>query len=278
MIEDVTGRPFPDFMADAVLRPTGMDRSTFAQPLPRNRWGEAASGYRADGAEVEGSWHVYPEMAAAGLWTTPTDLARFVVEVQRSLRGESNRVLSQSMAEAMLEPVQGDYGLGFGTRPEPAGYFGHGGANAGFRALLGAFRDGRGLVLMTNGDRGDALIRELRAAIGREYGWAELQPEVLTPFDLPAARRDALAGDYRVPALEAALITFTLTDDGLFHVTSDRLPPTTFVPVSETELVDITDGMRLNVEWDGDRVVRLRTQGVEVVPVDRAGPPDGGPG
>ena len=266
VVEDVTDRPFPEYMADAVLGPAGLTHSTFAQPLPEERWDDAASGHRPDGSKVEEDWHVYPEMAAAGLWTTPGDLARLGVEVQRSLGGESNRVLSQAMTEAMLEPVMDGYGLGFGTQPGPTGRFGHGGANEGFRANLVAFRDGRGVVVMTNSDRGGLLAQEILAAVGREYGWTELQPETLTRYDLPEVRRAALAGRYTVPAMGGFTLTLTATVDGLFDVASDRLPASTLVPVSATDLIDLSDGTRIAIEWDGDRVVRLRTQGVEVVP------------
>lgn len=266
VVEDVTGRPFEDYIAAAVLAPAGMDHSTFAQPLPEALWDQAASGYRPDGTEVEEGWHVYPEKAAAGLWTTPTDLAHLAVEVQRSLEGDANHVLSPDMTRRMLEPVMGSYGLGWGTVPEQSGRFSHGGANEGFRAMLVAFRDGRGAVVMTNSDRGGALYQEILAAIGLEYGWDELQPQTLALAPLTPARRDALGGHYTVPALGDGRITLTATADGLFDATGDRITDTTLVPVSDTELVDLTDGVRLIVEWDGDRVVRIRTQGIELVP------------
>jgi CubicO group peptidase (beta-lactamase class C family) len=267
VVEDVTGRPFEDHMADAVLAPAGMEHSTFAQPLPEDRWTDAASGHRSDGTRVEEDWHVYPEKAAAGLWTTPSDLARFAIAIQRSLRGGSGGLLSESTAEAMLTPVRDGYGLGFGIGPEP-GRFGHGGANEGFRATLAAFRDGRGVVVMTNSDRGGALAQEILLAVGRVYGWDELQPRTLTPVALPEPRRSALPGVYADEG-RGLRIVLEPTDDDLFAVTSEQIPATTLVPVSPTELVDLVDGVRLTVEWEGDRVVALRTQGVELVPVGR---------
>jgi CubicO group peptidase (beta-lactamase class C family) len=265
VVEDVTGRPFDEYMADAVLGPIGMEHSTFAQPLPEARWGDAASGHRGDGSTVEEGWHVYPEKAAAGLWTTPTDLARFAIEVQRSLRGESNRVLSRGMVEEMLTPVRSGYGLGFGVWPE-SGRFGHGGANEGFRATLAAFRDGRGVVVMTNSDRGAALAGEVLLAVGRVYGWGELRPETITPVSLSAARRAALSGSF-ADEDRGLRITLTPAQDGIFEVAGEQVGETTVVPVSETELVEMSDGVRLMIEWDGDRVVALRTQGLELVPV-----------
>lgn len=263
VIEDVTGRPFEDYMADAVLEPVGMVHSTFAQPLPRDRWRDAAAGHQPDGSRVEESWHVYPEKAAAGLWTTPTDLARLAIEVQRSLRGESNAVLSQAMTRTMLEPVRDGYGLGFATQPD-IGRFGHGGANEGFRANLIAFRDGRGIAVMTNSDLGAAVAQELTMAIAREYGWDEIAPRILAVADLTADQRDAIAGTWVIPG-PGVRVTLTPTDDGLFHLESTIMRPTTYVPVSAERLVPLAPAPGIEVVWEDGRAVKLRAQGRELV-------------
>src|SRR5579864_5218810 len=90
---DVTKEPFPKLLHDTVLAPIGMTRSTYAQPLPQNLRENTATPYRRTGKPVEGGAHTYPEMAAAGLWTTPTDIARYAIEVRRSLNGQANHVL-----------------------------------------------------------------------------------------------------------------------------------------------------------------------------------------
>jgi CubicO group peptidase (beta-lactamase class C family) len=263
VVEDVTGRPFESYMAEAVLAPAGMIRSTFAQPLPEDRWGEAAAGHRSDGSRVEGGWHVYPEKAAAGLWTTPTDLARLAVEVRRSLRGESNAVLSRAMTRSMLDPVRNGYGLGFGTHPD-VGRFGHGGANAGFRANLVAFRDGRGIAVMTNSDEGAAVAQELTLAIAREYGWDEIAPRTLVVAELSADQRAAIAGTWVIPG-PGVRVTLTPTDDGLFRLESTIMRPTTYVPVSAERLVPLAPAPAIEVVWEAGDVVALRAQGRELV-------------
>ncbi len=103
LLLDVTGKQFPALLRELVLDRAGMKRSTYAQPLPKPREKEAALGHRADGKIVAGRWHQYPEMAAAGLWTTPSDLARFFIELQRAMAGKSRRVLSPEMARRMTE-------------------------------------------------------------------------------------------------------------------------------------------------------------------------------
>ena len=102
LLEDVSGRPYPEYMKTAVLTPLGMSRSTYKQPLPRDKADQAASGHRIDGEAVNGRWHVYPELAAAGLWTTPSDLCRFAIELQKSAAGESDKIISRETAGKML--------------------------------------------------------------------------------------------------------------------------------------------------------------------------------
>jgi CubicO group peptidase (beta-lactamase class C family) len=114
LLTDVAGMSFAAIMRERVLGPAGMSESTYEQPLPESRWSQAATGYRPDSSEVEEKWHVYPEQAAAGLWTTPTDLAHFAIAVQQAYAGESESMLSQEMAEAMLTPDENDWGLGPG--------------------------------------------------------------------------------------------------------------------------------------------------------------------
>jgi len=94
VVEDVAGKPFPQVMQELVLSPIGMNPSTYEQPLPEGLHRNAAIGHRGNGEKVEGNWHTYPEMAAAGLWATPSDLARYIIEVQRSLKGYAESELS----------------------------------------------------------------------------------------------------------------------------------------------------------------------------------------
>ena len=147
-----------------------MRMSTFEQPLPLERAGRAAVGFRDNGRSYTGGWHVYPEMAAAGLWSTPADLCRFAIEVANAARGVSNRVLERSMAELMIDAPPGRHGLGLLSAGE---WFEHAGANAGYRAHLWCKKDGSaGAVVMTNSDTGAKLIGAIRFALAKEYGWS----------------------------------------------------------------------------------------------------------
>lgn len=173
-LTEVVGKPFPQIMREYVLDPIGMTNSTFEQPLSPARDKQAARAHNGAGRAMDAKWHVYPEMAAAGLWTTPTDLAKFAIEVQLALQGQSNKVLSQTMVQEMITPVGvGPYAVGFSIVKQGEGwYFGHGGGNWGFRCDLFAHRaKGYGVVIMTNGDGGGNLLGEIRERVARAYNW-----------------------------------------------------------------------------------------------------------
>jgi CubicO group peptidase (beta-lactamase class C family) len=184
---DVTGKPFPQIMREDVFDKIGMNDSTYEQPLPASRAGSAASGTYLNGRVVDGKWQVVPQLAAAGLWTTPADLAKYVIEIALSRKGKANLVLSQAMtaemlkpqAERVAEPSLGTsqhpdrMGLGFflGDETDPS-RFGHIGDDPGFQAMLVMFSDsGQGAAIMANSERGILLGRLLLASIAKEYRW-----------------------------------------------------------------------------------------------------------
>lgn len=171
---EVTGRAFADLMRDTVLGPLEMTNSTFEQPLPASWIARAAHAHSRDGQPQSAPWHVYPEQAAAGLWTTPTDLAKFAIEIQRALAGPRGAVLTQASAREMTTPVGvGPYGVGFSIEKRGEGwYFTHGGSNWGFRCtLIAHLRKGYGVAIMTNGDNGAQLSAELVERVAAAYRW-----------------------------------------------------------------------------------------------------------
>jgi CubicO group peptidase (beta-lactamase class C family) len=173
LLEDVTGISFPRLMQESVLAPIGMTRSTFEQPMPASRLKEVATPYDSGGRAVPGGPHVYPEMAPAGLWTTPSDLARYATEVQKALAGKS-AVLSAAMARQMLTPSGQGLGPQTGGRKENP-YFAHSGSNEGYKCYFVAYNNGDGAVIMTNGDSGAHLANDILRTIAYEYKWPDFQ-------------------------------------------------------------------------------------------------------
>jgi CubicO group peptidase (beta-lactamase class C family) len=174
LLTDVTQLPFPEIMRTYVLDRVGMKFSTYEQPLPDALLPYATSGHEK-GKVIAGERHTYPEMAAAGLWTTPSDLARFAMAIQRSRLGMNDAFLSKELATMMTTPYIGpSYGLGFEMlRPadKEKRFFGHTGGNFGYRCmLLATMQGGNGVVVMTNGDEFKA-VSEVIAATVAAYGW-----------------------------------------------------------------------------------------------------------
>jgi CubicO group peptidase (beta-lactamase class C family) len=170
---DVSGQPFPKLMRESVLAPLGMADSTFDQPLPESRATKTASGYWPESKPVKGRWHVYPEMAAAGLWTTPTDLARFSIAVQDAYAGKPGAILSQSTAREMLKYQKADDGLGFFLQSSGKTLrFVHNGRDAGFDAMLSAYAEsGQGAVIMINANEDSQMMTRILEANAKQYHW-----------------------------------------------------------------------------------------------------------
>ena len=183
VLEDVTGIPLAQLVSELVLEPLGMRDSFYAQPLPSGLHSRAASAHLRDGSVVPGGWHVYPELAAAGLWTTPSDLARYAIGVQRAVAGKSDGVLSPQLAQEMLtsQALSGraDFaGIGLGPFVGGEGSsrrFGHGGGNEGFKCQLVAYTEtGQGAAIMTNSDNGRRAVRRHPRWGGQRAGLAGL--------------------------------------------------------------------------------------------------------
>ncbi len=200
IIEEVSGKPFHLFMRDEILNPLGMSRSTYEQPLPTALHHEASGAYDATGTLVSGWWHNYPEQAAAGLWTTPSDLARYMLAIQSISRNKQAGILSVEMTKEMVTRQKNNWGLG----PKLAGdgdslLFGHGGKNAGFtNDMIAWVKMGEGVVIMTNGDNGGRIIAEIYRAMSREYGWNLAQQKTVDRLPLDDIDIQDLPGNYQL--------------------------------------------------------------------------------
>jgi CubicO group peptidase (beta-lactamase class C family) len=267
---DVRQLTFPDLMRDVVLEPVGMAQSTFEQPFPAKYGNNTASGHRASGKPLAGGWHTMPEMAAAGLWTTATDLARFSIDLQLALAGQEAQLLSPEMVRILLSPqVQreptGFMGLGVWLDGSGAtARFGHPGDNEGFASRWTALREGgMGAVILTNSDNGGELIADVFHTIGQAYGWPEIKNLPAPPPHMSASMMDCV-GIYQFRSGIACSITHVF--DRLYIQMLDQ-PPVPLTAVSdavyilqplEGELIFLRD------EKGIVRGFRLRQDGKEV--------------
>lgn len=264
LVADLRGHPFAVVMQQRVLDPLGMKLSTYAQPLPAKRRERAATGYRSNQAPVSGGWHVYPEMAAAGMWTTATDLARYLVAVQRIYAGEEGGVLTPATVREMLSPGIGSMGLGPAVmgRDETL-RFSHGGANEGFRGRFVAYAElGKGAVVMTNSDSGNPLVEELLLAIAAEYQWPGMERQTIRETPLSADQAAEYAGRYRLPGSGSPRIEVEREGTRLF-LTVGTEPRTEIVHVGRGGFVIRGSGADLRFERDeGGGVVAIRAYGL----------------
>jgi CubicO group peptidase (beta-lactamase class C family) len=176
LLMDVTGKPFPELMREAALAPAGMNESTFEQPLPKEWEADAAVGHFVDEQPLPWRWqNCTPALAAAGLWTTPADLARFIIALSEAHQGKPKALLAAPQIKAMLTPQIDDAGLGFSlTGKDRALAFTQKGANPGYTCYLIAYpATGQGAVIMTNSDTGERVINELVDNLKMEFGWPE---------------------------------------------------------------------------------------------------------
>jgi CubicO group peptidase (beta-lactamase class C family) len=243
-IMDREKKPYPQIAEETVFGPLKMTNSTYNQPLPDDWKKKAASGHKRDGNLVEGKIHIYPEMAPAGLWTTPTDLANFAIEVQLSLAGKSNKVLSKEMAEKMVTPFIEDFvGMGFFLEKHgQALYFGHGGSNVGFKSQLLVHKDkGYGVVVMINSDNAP-IINEVIRSIAREYGWEDYLP---APYEIASIAPEKLAqyqGRYQIGPDSALHVA---SENAKIYLQTTEGPKFEIFPVSESDFVAKEENFKL---------------------------------
>ena len=246
LLIDVSGRDFPALIADLVLRPFGMVDSAYDQPIAADRRGRAAWGHDTSGAPVPGGHHVYPELQAAGLWTTAVDLARWVIGVQAILRGDRSGPISAAMARQMVTAVgAGPFGLGPELGGEgPLRRFGHSGGNEGFKSQVDGLVDVPvGAAILANGDGGSTLCAEIRRAVAAEYGWGDLGAP---PIRLAAVPHDVLrsyAGRYAGPFGRPMRLRF---DDGELYSPAPY-GRRRMLPLGETTFLDEETGATLEV-------------------------------
>lgn len=209
---DISKLNFSDLTQQILFDKLGMRNSTFEQPIPEKFVKQSSWAY-SSASWFKGMPYVYPQQAAAGLYTTPTDLAKFFIDVQKSYIGKG-RVLSKATAKQMLSPQQnvsdGSYKEQIGIGPfliqrtdnkDPDGvYFEFTGVNAGFLAYgIASVTNGNGVIIMLNsGDNVNGLGKEIRRAVAKVYDWTNFLPTEIQPISLTDTELDKFVGRYRM--------------------------------------------------------------------------------
>ncbi len=201
MAEDVTKMPFQSYMKNNVFDKLGMNSSDFVQPMAGPLAARAAKGHDLDGVMIPGGWRIYPELIAAGLWTTPTDLATLFLEVQKAVVLNEGALLTQETANRILTPqpnTNSAMGLGFALMEGKGGLiFNHSGSVFGYKSYVTVYRDrGQGIALMTNGDNGYALMMEIMRSVAKVYGWPDDSVSKAGLVDVPLSILQSYVGKY----------------------------------------------------------------------------------
>jgi CubicO group peptidase (beta-lactamase class C family) len=201
VVMDVTHEPYDTYMKKNVLDPLGMTGSTYSSPPQNVKASLLATAYDPNGKQLKGKYHIYPEQAAASLWTNPTDLAKYIIETQLAYEGKSAKVLNQESTRLRLTPyIDKSAALGvFITGPDSSKYFEHGGANEGFRSqYYGSLTGGNGLVVMVNSDNGE-IMQEVVNSIAKVYNFKGLYlSTVKNSVSVDDKTLDTYTGEYEL--------------------------------------------------------------------------------
>lgn len=259
VVEEMTQQPFETYVNTNVLKSIGMKNSTFEQPLA-NRKGNISAAYDYQGRIIDGLWHNYPEKAAAGLWTTPSDLAKYCIEIQEILKGKENAVLTKETVVEMLKKHKNDWGLGpslqFG---EDFLIFRHGGKNAGFTNRFISFsKRGTAVIIMTNADNGNSLIDEILRAISNYYDLGISSPRIVKAIKLSNDKLSRLTGkyklNYQVPNIGDYFIEISIKDDKLFVNDPNNGDTKVLTALGDLKFIDLAIGDEGMFQIEDDKV------------------------
>lgn len=259
MLSDIEQKPFQEIMEENVLKPLGMRSSTYENPLPEKKHGNAAAGYNFDGSQVEGKWWVYPEMAAAGLWTTPSELILWAKEIQQILQTQKDGLLKAKTVNEMLTPNEDSQGLGPYVLDLT---FGHGGADEGFRADLLVWKETpNAVVMMVNSQNGNTIMREIMLSIVREYNLPDYTPISRVFKEQSPAQLKRFVGKYDFP--ERGQLDIIVKEDGL-ELSGTLLEAPVFLwPQSDSTFFSKNTGQRFNFTLKDGAVMGLKFSRIE---------------
>jgi CubicO group peptidase (beta-lactamase class C family) len=269
IVMDVTHQPYDVWMQKNILDPLGMNGSSYNQPPSAGKEKILATGYKSDGSEVPGKFHIYPEQAAAGLWTNPSDLCRYFIETQLSYKGESAKVLTPEMTRLRVTPVLEDAALGVFVNSRVTGsskYFNHNGGNEGFSCTaIASLMEGNGVVIMTNSDN-SAILEEIANSVATVYGWRDYYiPEKVNVIDVESSVMDKYTGKYETGS---TIVNIVKKDSGLaINVSGGALSTLYFISDSVSFCMEARGFIRFQTGVD-KKVTGFIFNGIQVKKVE----------
>ena len=212
LMEEVSGKSFPQLMKENLFDPLGIKNSTFSHNLSRSEEESIAKAYKYDGSMVKGGYHIYPEKAAAGLWCTPSDYAKMVIEIQKAYFGQSNKIVSQKAAETLFTRNLGYMGYGFMIRHDgDSTAIAFGGGNEGYTCnIFSYFNLGSGVVIMANSDNSEVMDEILRS-MSKQYSWPDFKPKTMKPPNVATSTLLNYVGTYKGISTNNVEFTFEIT-------------------------------------------------------------------
>jgi len=281
MLTDITKQPYEQYMREQVFRPLGMTNSSYNQPPPASQRKNLVTAYKSNGDEVPGKYYVYPEKGAAGLWTTPTDICKYLIEIQLAYQGKSSKVLNQEMATLHVTPYKNDVAMGtFIQNRNGEKYFVHSASNEGFVGyFLAGLTNGKGVALFVNSDNGYVLL-ELLNSVASVYDWKGFgKPEQVTTVPVSDTIASKYPGEYITDGWYSEI---TKEKDGLYFWTDGLSSKMHFTSPTEFRNIELM-GKKTFTFDSGGRVTgftntingRVRATGQKITSLDTLKPRPG---
>ncbi len=258
VVEDVSESQFNKFMHSNILAPMNMGKSSYEQPLPEGKAFKASVAFNREGGVYPGNWHSYPEQAAAGLWTTPTDLGNFMIGIQEAFAGNS-QVITKHTAEIFLTRDPLGHGHGPAIMDEERKIFGHGGKNAGYScAMIGSASEGWGVAIMSGADNAHPLISAIERSISTFYGWDFSNADTIEIKPMDESSLEKLAGTYHFKPRDLKVKAYI--QDGKLLLDTPFQQGIDLDPLGDYMFIDLDDNTRIEFKLDSQGNVETMVQ------------------
>lgn len=264
VIEDVTGRKFGEFMDTEILKPLKMTNSTFEQPLNGKNYKNIAIGHNNNGKPIAGGWHNYPEQGAGGLWTTPSELAKYCIDIQQILAGKQNGLLSKETIDLMLKEGLANWGLGvFVDGSGNSLHFGHEGSNYGYNSDFIAFPNKKeGVIIMTNGNT-TTLVNEILRSTSKHYNWKTHNQRVIEVKEFSEDELKKFIGHYLWSDRPNSNWTVEVVlENRKLHFVAADFPTSILTPYAISKFIDLESSVEVEFNISqSNKVIGLTWRG-----------------